>query len=104
MTLSLDGELRTLTDFCKSMADEGRARLVLELANGPQNVGTLTRIVGKSQPMVSIDLARLRVLGLVKRERRGHEIFYSLAAITRHNGSKTLAFRAGQTVISISRK
>ena len=64
--------------FLKLLAHEGRLMLLCYLADGEKTVGTLERLLGARQPVVSQQLARLRVEGLVRGRRDGKTIHYSI--------------------------
>ena len=57
-----------------------RLQLLAALAASEQNVATLARLIGRSQPQVSKHLAVLRALGLVEYRRQGNQRFYRFAA------------------------
>ncbi|QKE85201.1 metalloregulator ArsR/SmtB family transcription factor [Arthrobacter sp. NEB 688] len=54
-----------LTGLLRALADPVRARVVEELARGPQPAGELARIVGVSAPTMSKHLRTLLAAGLV---------------------------------------
>lgn len=62
----------------RALASPVRMRLVLHLARGPRCVHDLVDTVGLPQPMVSQHLRVLRISRLVRAERTGREIVYSL--------------------------
>ena len=57
----------------------GRLRLLAALVAREQSVASLTRLVGRSMPRVSKQLAVLRAQGLVERRVQGPQRFYQLA-------------------------
>ena len=66
--------------------------MLVNLAAGPQSVGMLCETLELSQPTASHHLALLRMTGLVHRQRRGKQMFYSLnkkrlTAVTKLLGS-----------------
>ncbi len=65
--------------FLKVLGHEGRLEILCHLIDGERSVGDLTKAVGSSQPAVSQHLMRLRAEGLVRTERRGKSILYSIA-------------------------
>lgn len=67
-----------LQDLFLALGDGTRLRLLAGLAAGPAAVGTLVESVNESQPKVSRHLASLRNLGLVKTERAGKHVYYSI--------------------------
>jgi DNA-binding transcriptional ArsR family regulator len=66
--------------FLKVLGHEGRLELLCHMIDGAQSVGALTQALGSSQPAVSQHLMRLRAEGLVRTERRGKSVLYSIAA------------------------
>ena len=70
---------RLHADFCSALADERRLRLIYALAKEPKNVSELTEEVGVSPPSVSRHLKILRERGLVRGERQGSAVIYSMA-------------------------
>lgn len=65
--------------FLKVLGHEGRLEILCQLIDGERSVGELTEAVGSSQPAVSQQLMRLRAEGLVRTERRGKSVLYSIA-------------------------
>jgi ArsR family transcriptional regulator len=68
-------------DFCYALADTRRLLLIYALRQGPRNVSDLTEYCGFSQPSVSRHLKILRERGLVRAERDGTTVEYSLADV-----------------------
>ena len=66
------------TDFLKSLSHPSRLVMLCRLAEGAANVRELEAVLGIPQAAVSKQLARLREDGLVKSERDGRSIIYSL--------------------------
>jgi ArsR family transcriptional regulator len=62
----------------KLISDETRLRILSILSEGERNVSSLCEALGQSQPAVSHHLALLRVSGLIRGDRQGKNIFYSL--------------------------
>lgn len=60
------------------MGDPTRLRILLALQEAPQNVGELCVLLKMPQPSVSHHLSILRMASLVRNQRQGKEIFYSL--------------------------
>ncbi len=63
---------------CYGVADPKRVLMLYALEKGPLCVGELAREVGLPQPAVSRHLRVLRERSLVRTERRGPAIYYSL--------------------------
>ena len=72
--------LQRAVAFLKVLGHEGRLELLCHMIDGEQSVGALTQALGLSQPAVSQHLMRLRAEGLVRTERRGKSVVYSIAA------------------------
>jgi ArsR family transcriptional regulator len=65
--------------ICEGLGDPKRVLILYFLADGPRNVSELTGMLGVSQPTVSHHLKILRDRGLVRAEREGTSIYYSLS-------------------------
>lgn len=70
---------RKASDFLKALAHENRLLLLCLLAERERSVTDLENILSLRQAMVSQQLARLRLDGLVTTRREGKQIYYSLA-------------------------
>lgn len=77
-------QLKTPADFrvaaavFKALANPNRLLIVDALGRGELCVAEVTRLVGLDMSTVSNHLSVLRNVGIVKDERRGTQIFYSL--------------------------
>lgn len=76
-----------MTDLCKEMEKFGkgigsvpRYRIVEALFSAPQTVSDLVKKTKLSQPLVSQHLRVLKETGLVRDERKGQEVIYTLNA------------------------
>jgi DNA-binding transcriptional ArsR family regulator len=65
-------------DICSALADTTRILIIYSLAEEPQTVTNLAARVGISQPAASRHLKVLRDRGLVRAERQGPSVEYSL--------------------------
>jgi DNA-binding transcriptional ArsR family regulator len=65
--------------ICQALADPTRILLLYELGQGPKCVNELGSILDLSQPTVSRHLRVLRERGMVRTERLGTTVMYSLA-------------------------
>ncbi len=65
-------------ELLRALAAPVRIAIVTELGAGPRCVHELVEAVGVAQPLVSQHLRVLRGAGVVRGERRGREIAYSL--------------------------
>lgn len=71
---------RNASDFLKALSHEYRLLLLCLLAERERTVTELENILSLRQPMVSQQLARLRLDKLVETRREGKAIYYSLAS------------------------
>jgi ArsR family transcriptional regulator len=71
--------LKQLTILFKALGDATRLRLVNLLHAQSLCVRDLQEVLGLSQPLVSRHLAILRAANLVRTERRGARVWYSLS-------------------------
>lgn len=62
----------------KAMGHDGRLMILCHLHTGPKSVTELENLLSARQAIVSQQLARLRLEGLVSARREGQAIFYSL--------------------------
>lgn len=74
-----DTRLVAASDLLRALASEHRLAIVQELAIGPRCVHELVDSLGVSQSLVSQHLRVLRASQLVRTERQGREVAYSLA-------------------------
>lgn len=65
----------------KTLANEDRLLILCQLSEGSKNVGELEALLKIRQPTLSQQLTVLREEQLVKTERRGKYIFYSLESM-----------------------
>lgn len=78
-TLNLADEVNELhADICSALADAKRILILYALDERSMNVSDLAKYVGLSQPAASRHLKILRERGLVRAERQGLNIEYSL--------------------------
>jgi len=66
-------------EICHALSDPNRILILYELREGPRNVGELAENLAISQPTVSRHLKVLRDRRMVKAERDGTNIYYTLA-------------------------
>lgn len=69
---------RIQADFCKAMAHPVRLEIIDLLKGGGRQVGELAEVVGVSQANLSQHLSVLRDRGVVRAERDGNNVTYSL--------------------------
>ncbi|QFY61597.1 winged helix-turn-helix transcriptional regulator [Rhizobium grahamii] len=67
---------REASDLLKALAHHTRLLILCILAEGERTVGEIEDILGIQQAMVSQQLARLRMEGIVNTRRQGRLIYY----------------------------
>ncbi len=72
-------DIMELSDLFKVFADSTRLRILHKLFNGPISVGVIAEALDMSQSAISHQLKYLKNSDLVKSERKGKSIYYSLA-------------------------
>ncbi len=65
-------------DFCKAMSHPVRLEIIDILKDGGKTVGEAAEIIGVSQANLSQHLGVLRNRGVVRAEREGNKVIYSL--------------------------
>ncbi len=78
-TQKLSARAREASDFLKALSHHTRLIILCLLTEGEKTVGQLEDSLGIQQAMVSQQLARLRLDGLVSSRRDGRLIYYSVA-------------------------
>lgn len=73
-----DNVLSDLADLFKVFSDSTRMRIMYRLFDGPVNVGDIAESLDMSQSAISHQLRNLKENKLVKSERDGKSIMYSL--------------------------
>ena len=77
-----NGELaeifRRQAELCKSLADPKRLMILNGLKDGPKSVSELAEIAGLKQSNASQHIGVLRRAGVIKPERQGNTVYYSL--------------------------
>ena len=66
-------------EICQALSDPTRILILYELRDGAHNVSELAEALGVSQPSVSRHLKVLRDRRMVRAERNGMNIYYSIA-------------------------
>ena len=64
--------------FLKALGHDGRLTILCHLTGGPKSVTELENLLASRQAVVSQQLARLRLEGLVSARRDGQAIYYSI--------------------------
>jgi ArsR family transcriptional regulator, lead/cadmium/zinc/bismuth-responsive transcriptional repressor len=75
--LSADQQSELIEVF-RLIGEPNRLRIVLRCLDGPVNVGELAERLDLSQSLVSHHLRLLRATRLLKADRQGKQVFYSL--------------------------
>lgn len=75
---ALKQKAQSAVKLLKSLANSSRLLVLCELIQESKNVTELVRVTELSQPHVSQLLARFKDEGVVKSERKGKEVYYSL--------------------------
>lgn len=79
MNKTLEAEVNQLhAEICAGLADPNRIMILYTLSQSSRNVTELCHELDMPQPLVSRHLKVLRERGMVKTERRGTVIVYSL--------------------------
>lgn len=79
MDKALQREIDQLhAEICQCLADPRRISILYALSEGPRNVGQLMEAVGMDRPTASRHLKVLRERSMVRTERDGVSIYYSL--------------------------
>ncbi len=66
------------SNLLKALGHDGRLTILCHLLSGPKSVTELENLLCARQAVVSQQLARLRLEGLVSARRDGQAIFYSI--------------------------
>lgn len=77
---AFDSSADRAAEYLKALANPWRLRILCTLAEGPLAVGVLAARIGAREALVSQHLMRLRAEGLVRTERFGQSVHYSLAS------------------------
>ena len=76
--MSMEVLYRQIASFYKSLADENRLKIVLNLAEGEKSVSEIVEETGLSQPLISHHLKELKNKLIVKTDRRSSFVYYEL--------------------------
>jgi DNA-binding transcriptional ArsR family regulator len=72
-------ELHHAVQGLRAITHELRLAILCHLTEGPLSVGEIIDKTGAAQSNISQHLAKMHMLGLIKRERQGKQIYYRLA-------------------------
>jgi ArsR family transcriptional regulator, virulence genes transcriptional regulator len=76
----MNDETKQIASTLKVLANENRLAILCELLTGPETVGDLQhKIVGISQSALSQHLALLKAHGMVRDQKNGQNVIYSVA-------------------------
>lgn len=70
---------RLQAELCQTLADPTRLEILQLLRNGARPVKDLVEATGQRQAKISQHMAVLRQRGIVRAERAGIEVYYSIA-------------------------
>ena len=65
-------------EFCKTLADETRQKILEVLLEGEKSVSDIVDIFPMSQPTISHHLSILKRFGLVSSRKEGKQVFYAI--------------------------
>ncbi len=77
-TAKTPADFRSAAEVFKALSNPNRLLIIDALGQGERCVADLTALVGLDMSTVSNHLSVLRKIGIVKDERRGTRVFYSL--------------------------
>ncbi|HWE01758.1 MAG TPA: metalloregulator ArsR/SmtB family transcription factor [Tepidisphaeraceae bacterium] len=77
-TAVIDMELEPLVGLFRLLSDKTRLSILMLLATGERNVGSLCLELKLPQPTVSHHLGLLRMQNLISNRRNGKQVFYGL--------------------------
>ncbi len=78
-SVSTEAGYRRAAEILKALSHPTRLRIVALLTDGELCVSRMEELLGVPQPSVSQHLQRLRYAGLLRSERKGHQVCYRLA-------------------------
>ena len=79
MTATTGDQTHELAEVFRLLGDPTRLAIVLAVGDGARPVGAVAESLGLSASLVSHHLRLLRAARLVRAERQGKQVFYSLA-------------------------
>ncbi|HDL74841.1 MAG TPA: ArsR family transcriptional regulator [bacterium] len=75
---SMEFLFKQIASFYKSLADENRLRIIVNLSDGRKSVSKIIEDTELSQPLISHHLKELKNNMIVKTERKSSFVFYEL--------------------------
>ena len=82
MLMTQDILYKQIAVFFRSLADENRLKILVNLLEGEKSVSEIVEQTGLSQPLISHHLKELKHSLIVKTERKGSFVFYELTEPT----------------------
>ena len=76
--LLTDLQVQHVAELFNVLGDTSRVKIIAALLEGPMNVQSLADIVGISPSAISHHMRGLRQMHLVRSQKQGREVFYSL--------------------------
>ncbi len=73
-----DLQAQHLAELFSVLGDSSRVKIIAALLNGPMNVQALADSVGISPSAISHHMRSLRQMHLVRSQKQGRQVFYSL--------------------------
>jgi len=101
-SVAVEQALDPLIGLFRSLTDKTRLNILMLLAAGERNVGSLCQELGLPQPTVSHHLGLLRMQNLINNRRTGKQVFYSLGSGVRVSETEGLGFEIDGYAIRIS--
>lgn len=86
-----EDSLKSVATFFKALSSGTRLRILATLCEKERAVSDIAQRTGYPQPKISRNLAVLRRMGIVTRQRRGHYVYYGVAERTPTNVCKLIA-------------
>jgi ArsR family transcriptional regulator len=72
-------QIQTASEGLKAIAHEVRLSVLCHLMDGPLCVHDLIERTGSSQSNLSQHLSKMRMMGILNHEKRGQQVYYSIA-------------------------
>jgi ArsR family transcriptional regulator len=72
-------QIQTASEGLKAIAHEVRLSVLCHLTDGPLCVHDLIERTGSSQSNLSQHLSKMRMMGILNHEKRGQQVYYSIA-------------------------
>lgn len=79
MQIILQDKIANASQGLKAIAHEVRLSVLCSLIDGPLCVHDLIERTGTSQSNLSQHLSKMRMMGVLKSEKRGQQVYYSIA-------------------------